>query len=346
MLRYTDKTNVAARVPASRVMRRLSTLEVLNSLMEDEVHFDAAKAWSKLAREAAIRQAQHRPGVRTEQHLALHKWSAIQRLPVAGRGKDYFLKISEGLWGGSTEGNGEISLTWFSDVALSSTSNNADKMAIAAALENVGRFFIFCHGGAWDTVVRPFINRIREGDWSDESWEASFLRDELEGVFRLFFHTLHGTSTAGCMSEYGGDLGSPVTAGMWLQQLLDELEPTDPRQNKFLRLHGGATGRDRTRSATSKIPQNESKRGSTYPASKPDAGDRFCRYHFLHTLGVENVNGIPYRACTESSCRYPHLNVSKMEKHRIAELAKKIIAIPGFGAKVKSQLERSIAARA
>jgi hypothetical protein len=356
-LRYTDKTNVATRVPASRVMRRLSTREVLNSLMEDDVHFDATKAWSKLVREAAIRQEQHRPGVRTEQHLAVYKWSAIQRLPVTKRGQDYFLKTAEGSWD-------EISLSLFSDVPLSTTNNNADKMSLAGALENVGRFFTFCHGGSWDSVVQPFIVRIREGDWSDDSWESSFLQNELEGVFRFFFHVLHGTSTKVCQSQHGGNLGTPKTVGDWLEQLLEELEPIEARQNRFLRQRVATAGKERPHSVTPKTSapaltkpvgsrdksgQPTSARSAgvsgTHQTSKLDAGDRFCRYHFLHALGVEGVNGAPYRACTESPCRYPHPDVSRLGKSKIVEMAQKIFAIPVFGAKVKSQLERSIAAR-
>ena len=340
-LKYTDKTNVAARVSASRVMRRLSTEPVLTSLMDDTLHFDAKKAWEKLAREATIRQERQRTGVRTEQHLAVHKWSTIQRLPVATRGHEYFLRIADGNWGGSPEVNSEISLNWFTDVPLSSTNNNANKMAIASALENVGRFFIFCHGGTWDTFLLPFVSRIREGDWSEDIWESSFLRCELEGVFRLFFHTLHGTSTTHCYSEYGGNLATPVTVGMWLEQLLSDLEPTDPRQNKFLRQR--VSTKPQTTSVLAKPTGARS--SSTLAPSKPVAEDRFCRYHFLHALGVNNVSGVPYDACREVSCRYRHVDVSKLDKRKIAEMAGKIIAIPVFGAKVKSQLERTIAAR-
>ena len=356
-LRFTDKTNVATRVPSSRVMRRLSTREVLSSLMEDDVHFDATRAWSKLVREAAIRQEQHRPGVRSEQHLAVCKWSAIQRLPVAKRGQDYFLKTADGCWD-------EISLSLFSDIPLSTSNNNADKMALAGALESVGRFFVFCHGGSWDTVLQPFVVRIREGDWSEDTWEASFLQNELEGVFRFFFHVLHGTSTEMCLAEHGGNLGTPKTVGDWLEQLLEELEPIELRQNRFLRQRVATAVKERPHSTTPRTtaPASVKPVGSrgksgqststlagasgTHQSSKPDSGDRFCRYHFLHVLGVENMHGVPYRACPENPCRYPHPNVNKMDKSKIVEMAQKIIAIPGFGAKVKSQLERSIAARA
>ncbi len=355
-LRYTDKTNVATRVPSSRVMRRLSTREVLSSLMEDDVHFDATRAWSKLVREAAIRQEQHRPGVRSEQHLAVYKWSAIQRLPVAKRGQDYFLKTADGCWD-------EISLSLFSDIPLSTSNNNADKMALAGALENVGRFFTFCHGGNWDSVLQPFIMRIREGDWSEDAWEASFLQNELEGVFRFFFHVLHGTSTEVCLSEHGGNLETPKTVGDWLEQLLEELHPVELRQNRFLRQRVATTVKERPHADTprttapalvkpvgsrGKSGQSTSTTGATgtHHTGKPDTGDRFCRYHFLHALGVENMHGIPYRACPENPCLYPHPNVSKMDKSKIVEMAQRLIAIKGFGAKVKSQLERSIAARA
>ena len=357
ILRYTDKTNVAARVPASRVMRRLSTREVLDSLMEDDVYFDGTKAWSKLVREATIRQELHRPGTSAGGRLAVYKWSAIQRLPVTKRGQDYFLKMADGAWD-------EISLSSFSDISLSTSNNNSDKMALAGALENVGRFFTFCHGGSWDSIVQPFVVRIREDDWSEDTWEASFLRNELEGVFRLFFHVLHGTSTAACRHEHGGELGTPATVGDWLGQLLENLVPEEGRQNWFIRRQAPPTVKESSRSTvpktsapvlskpggsrgTSGQPTNTLSAGAsgTRQTSRPDTGDRFCRYHFLHALGVQNMNGAPYRACTESHCRYHHPNVDKMDKSKIGEMAQTLIAIPGFGQKIKSQLERSLAAR-
>lgn len=334
-LRYTDKSNVTSRVPASRVMRRMSTTAVLEALMDDEIQLDATKAWAKLTKAAHLRAEHHSSCA----GLQSQKWSAIKLLPISKRGKEYFLKIAEGAWGGQVGDSTELSLGWFHQLPLSTNDNVADKLTIATALENLGRFLVFCHGGSWDVTLQPFIVRVREGDWAEDSWEAAYLRDEVEGKLCLFYNNLFSSSVATCLAEYEGDLSTSSSVEAWLADLLRKLIPSDPRQNKFLR------------APKPKPPQKAATQtGSTVSQSVgkvPAPSGQFCRYHFLHELGVETSAGEPYRACRDgAACDRTHVTVSKLSKQQIKEMANRLIAIPGFGKKVKAQLERTLSARA
>ena len=351
LLRYTDKTNVAGRVPASRVMRRMSTPEVLHALMDDDVHFDAAKAWAKLEREAAIRVDLYDPARKTP--LPSQKWTAIQQLPVTKRGKEYFLRLAEGHWGGRPDESNDLSLGWFSRVPLTSKDKNdnvGDKLAIATTLENLSRFLVFCHGGGWEATLHPFVTRVREGDWSENVWEASYLRHELERRLVLFYHCLYSSSVQICANDYGGDLSSPATVEAWIAKLLQDLVPTESRQNKFLRDHPVLITRPTpvAGAATSRPPQTQPKQpiSSERNASTvvQDKG-AFCRYHFLNQLGVHTLAGKPYRPCQDQKCTYPHIDTGTLSKSQLADMAGRVILLPNFGSKVKTQLEKVVSSR-
>ena len=350
LLRYTDKTNVAGRVPASRVMRRMSTPEVLHALMDDDVHFDASKAWAKLEREATIRVDLYDPTRKTP--LPSQKWTAIQQLPVTKRGKEYFLRLAEGQWGGRPDESNDLSLGWFSRVPLTSKDkhdNVGDKLAIATTVENFSRFLVFCHGGSWEATLQPFVSRVREGDWSENVWEASYLRHELERRLVLFYHCLYSSSTQSCTNDYGGDLSSPATVEAWMARLLQDLVPTESRQNKFLRDHPVLFTRPTpaTGAATSKPHQPQSKQPISERNSSTVAQDKgaFCRYHFLNQLGVHTLAGKPYRPCQDQKCAYPHIDTGTLPKSQLADMVGRVIALPNFGSKVKAQLEKVVSSR-
>lgn len=318
-VQLTDAKNIVVRMDSSRAMRRLSCTGVLSKVLTNDVVFEPLSAWKTLVAMGAfgLERASGAKGVIVTP--GTEKWKLLQYLPIHNLGVEYFRGVASGEL---FESGGVIKLEMFTTDGskLTHFDQGRAKIALSSALLGLEQMMIFCHSSAFNGVTKDICERLQCGDLSAQMWDGNYVRWELEGVLRLFFHSVFNLTIEDfrLASEADGHVTDHNGCAQWLKKLLEKFNPTDTDQNLFLRKLANSTAWKQPQTSAGGVVAKKTISKPTPVNTQPHLG--VCRIHLLHHVGAKNKTGVVFNVCQNDLCKFQHPEWPSPSKASATEL--------------------------
>jgi hypothetical protein len=240
---YTDKTKLAERLVATRMVRRVMCGRMWRWLSANGIDIDMAVAWKTLVDRGRImangESAGGTLGRRWGDDDASVYFQQVQDLPCARDEKVFVQLFTKGMKE-LDYGRYETNLSVFSVEKLEGVSPTLAKKYLRTAVENWEAFMVFTAGSQFVGITKGVVSKIFGGMLREVTWEPTYIRFLLERCLALVFADVLETPVEEFRErEHCGSIDISTAEGVAtvFRMSLDAVTPTDTEQNYFVR-HG------------------------------------------------------------------------------------------------------------
>ena len=234
---YTDKTKLAERLVATRMVRRVMCGRMWRWLSANGIDVDLAVAWKAMVDRGRImangESAGGTLGRRWEDDDASVYFQQIQDLPCAQDERVFVQLLSKGMRE-LDYGRYETNLAVFSSEKLEGAPPTLAKKYLRTAVENWEAFMVFTAGSQFVGVTKGVVNKMFEGPLREVTWEPTYIRFLLERCMALVFGDVLETPVDEFRArDHCGGIHISTAEGVAtaFRMSLDAVTPTDTEQN-------------------------------------------------------------------------------------------------------------------